>query len=179
MEATREVLSKLYLENKMCLREMSETLGINKVTLFRRMKKFGIPTRKPGFDRTGAILSQDTKDKIAKAHLGKRLSLEDRKKRCTGSGEYKNNGYVFVRATGHPNEIQGGYVKRANLVIESKIGRYLQKGELVHHVNHIRDDDRPENLMLTNSKEHGSITAKDRWESGEMHKILPFLKGKD
>ncbi len=34
------------------------------------------------------------------------------------------------------------------LVVEAAIGRYLEPHEQVHHRNHVRDDNRPENLQL-------------------------------
>lgn len=66
------------------------------------------------------------------------------------------DGYVYVRNREHPKACNG-YVKRATLVAEEKIGRELLPRELVHHVNEIRDDDRPENLSVIYRGEHNKI----------------------
>lgn len=41
-------------------------------------------------------------------------------------------------------------------MLEKKIGRYLNKGEVTHHINGIKDDNRPENLELKTDHEHRS-----------------------
>lgn len=72
--------------------------------------------------------------------------------------EYKSRGYVFVFASEHPRADYNGYVKRATLVMEQTLGRWLLDGELVHHKG-ARDDDRPEMLEVKSgqsqhAKEH-------------------------
>jgi len=72
-------------------------------------------------------------------------------------------GYVFIHQPSHPRANKHGYVKRANLVMEKMIGRFLTSKEIVHHkgtkypMGSIKDkqDDRPRNLMLfKNQSEH-------------------------
>jgi hypothetical protein len=72
-------------------------------------------------------------------------------------------GYVLVKApTGHPRTDHRGYVKRAVLVLEEKLGRYLTPDEHVHHRNHEVADDRPENLEALNAYEHSRLHIPDR-----------------
>jgi ssDNA-binding Zn-finger/Zn-ribbon topoisomerase 1 len=71
-----------------------------------------------------------------------------------GKLRYEHNGYVYVKAHDHPNRIKNGYIAEHRLVMEKKIGRLLLRSESVHHVNCIKNDNRPENLELVASGVH-------------------------
>jgi DNA-directed RNA polymerase sigma subunit (sigma70/sigma32) len=74
------------------------------------------------------------------------------------------DGKVWVRCEGdHPRKGTDGYVSRATLVAESKIGRLLEPGEVVHHVNRNKLDDSPDNLMVVTQAEHMRLHAND-WD---------------
>lgn len=68
-------------------------------------------------------------------------------------GRYVNSyGYALVYMPEHPR-IQGrGYVLEHVLVAEKKLGRPIQNGERVHHINGIKTDNNPENLMVFSSE---------------------------
>lgn len=57
-------------------------------------------------------------------------------------------GYIMVWAPEHPRSGNGSYVFEHILVMEEMLGRPLLPGENVHHLNGIKDDNRPENLEL-------------------------------
>ena len=59
------------------------------------------------------------------------------------------------------------------LVAEKKLGRYLIKGECVHHINRIKDDNREENLIVFPSNgEHISHHLKNKKRDGQGGKWL-------
>ena len=61
------------------------------------------------------------------------------------------DGYLLVRAPQHPSANASGYVRQHRLVMEGQLGRLLKREEVVHHINRIKDDNRPENLQLYES----------------------------
>jgi len=116
--------------------------------------------------------SEKTKRKIREAHKGKPLSERNHKSNCvcyfckSKRGELKgknspnwkggqtkdNKGYVRVLMPKHPRADSKGYVARACLIAEKTLGRYLYPEEIAHHKNEIRDDDRPENIEVKESR---------------------------
>ena len=70
-------------------------------------------------------------------------------------GRIKRKGYIGVYVPDHPHKDVHNYVFEHRLVMEKIIKRYLKPEEIVHHVNGIKDDNRPKNLRLfPNIKAH-------------------------
>lgn len=69
-------------------------------------------------------------------------------------------GYRMVRVPEHPRQ-SNGYVFEHIIIMENMLGRRLVSGETVHHLNGIKDDNRPENLELWVRPQPSGIRASD------------------
>jgi hypothetical protein len=71
-----------------------------------------------------------------------------------GGTRMKPDGYKLTLCKNHPRADQSGYVLDNILVYESLLRNPLPDKAVIHHINGIRDDNRPENLLMfeSNSK---------------------------
>lgn len=70
-----------------------------------------------------------------------------------------SKGYVMVYEPEHPNKSFHGWQYEHRLVVEAVIGRYLASDEAVHHINGVKDDNRPENLEAMDANDHAILSA--------------------
>jgi len=121
--------------------------------------------RKEWWEKTkkNPVLLEQVKINIGNASKGRVFPKGEDSPHWKG-GKYttKRDGYIFTYCPKHPfakrnGKGGGGYVLEHRLVMEKIIGRYLTKEEDVHHKNGIKDDNRPENLMLISHNHHYQV----------------------
>lgn len=91
---------------------------------------------------------------LCEAHRGQqRRGQELRPLRAPTGRVIDSHGYVRVHRPDHPNAMKAGWIGEHRLVMSEILGRPLLPHENVHHINGVRDDNRPENLELWSSSQ--------------------------
>lgn len=140
-------LSSLYWDKQLSAREIAQLKGVSDSCVFQWLWRFKIPRRSPSEYMKLAFQRQP-------------YPLTGENHPAWRGGRTRHGGYVYVHIyTDHPlfcmaaerhgpSGKNGGWVAEHRLVMAQHLGRPLEKWEIVHHKNGVKDDNRPENLEL-------------------------------
>lgn len=134
---TKLFLIKEYIKNKKNIYQIAQEINYSKTVIWRHLKKHNILIRNNSESKKGT-------------HMGKNHWRFKGRVKTTA-------GYIMLYMPQHPNAVNGGcYIAEHRLAMEKKLDRYLKSEEVVHHINGIKDDNRPENLALTDKYNHNT-----------------------
>jgi hypothetical protein len=133
----RETLSSLYYEHNLSLYDIADLYGVKVQSVVQKFKILGIQTR-------------------SKSEATRLATPRGQQHHSWNNGRtIDNNGYVIL----YPDKRLEHVV-----VMEQLLGRPLTKQEVVHHMNGVRDDNRPDNLYLFQTRgEHARYHAYCQW----------------
>ena len=96
-----------------------------------------------------------------------------------GGRSVTSHGYVLIRV-GKDHHLADcrGYAYEHRLVAEKKLGRRLRPGEIIHHLNDDRTDNRPENIQVVNGNAEHYVYHRKRQDLRLPGEVNPILKCK-
>ena len=122
---SKEKLYKLYWKEEYSLAEIENKLNIVRSTLIRTFKKLEIKTR--------TTKEASNTKRYKREHIIR--NTERNHPNWKGGICQDVDGYMLIKKRNHPRANSRGYVRRSHLVAEKKLGRYLERNEVVHHKN--------------------------------------------
>lgn len=128
----KEVLEQLYLKEHLSTVKISKQFNTTPRSILDWLRSYNIARR---------TLSEACKlrQPIKKGKSLKRLS---------------GQGYVFLYEPNHPKANADGYIREHVLVWEKFHNKPLPKGYIIHHLNGVKSDNRPENLVAMSRARH-------------------------
>jgi len=69
----------------------------------------------------------------------------------------KKGDYLYAKVPDHPNATSNGYVLEHRVVVERYLGRYLDRKELVHHIDENKKNNEIENLRVMSPTDHNNL----------------------
>lgn len=152
-QVTDETLIDMYWLQNISMQAIAEYFGYaNQASIVKEFKRRGFAYR--DYREAGMIVAKRS---------GFPLSQPKRREKhpmWRGGRFTRKDGYVVVYAPDwyierhNDNLDRGCYVFEHRLVWEQANGKMLKKNEQVHHLNGIRNDNRPENLAIVNNNNH-------------------------
>ena len=135
--------------------EIADLLGVSVGTVSNRLQAAGVETRSlHDYPPTEAQIAA-RKRLAAAGRATQRPGCNCRREKGKpGAKHMDKTGYISVYLPEHPRANRAGCVQEHRLVMEELLGRYLTDTDVVHHINHKRADNRPENLVVMDKIEH-------------------------
>lgn len=99
-----------------------------------------------GATNKGSFKKGHLQSNTGRTHFKKGTSPE-KTPRWKGGKIKEGQGYIFIYSSNHLFCNKRKYVLEHRLIVEKYLNRYLKLEETCHHLNEIKNDNRPENLM--------------------------------
>ncbi len=144
VQTTAEELRRLYWDKKMSMAMLAESIGCATGHINWLFDKWGIPKRNKRQSLKLALTEGRAPAKIGENNPN-----------WKGGRFTTPFGYIKVYKPEHPRSIRG-HVFEHILVWEESHGRPLPQGWVVHHINGIKSDNKPQNLYAMPRKNHST-----------------------
>jgi len=145
------LLHELYIVQNLSCRQTALKLGLQQhngsEVVRKALKEYDIPVRSAGKAISVRMHNYPFKinPRLLEAHP------------MWKGGKINRKGYTAIMRPDHPRANKSGYVAGHVLAWEEAHGKYLPDGYVIHHLNGIPSDNRPENLVALPDKKHKHV----------------------
>jgi hypothetical protein len=140
---------ELYYDQQLPLYEVSQKLNTSFVTIKKLLINNGLRLR----------TSSEAIRLAYQKHPKMGYQNGDNHPRYNGYRTYEVRGYVRVYKPDHPRARKNGYIGEHVLVWEDTHHAILPEGWHIHHLNGIKNDNRPENLVAMSDNTHRRVLS--------------------
>lgn len=139
---TKEYLEQEYINNKRSISNIARELNCSIPLVSEFLRTYGIPQENRRNGSSGDLNGQ--------SFYGFRMEGD----------------YLTVLLPGHHLANESGYVRLHDALAEYYFNHRLLPGEVVHHKNENKQDNRKENLEIMDKPEHDRYHTQKRWDNG-------------
>jgi predicted DNA-binding protein YlxM (UPF0122 family) len=174
IKISKEELIDLYSLKKLSAHNIANNFNCERTTIYRRLRKFGIPIRSISEAKKGNKIwlgrkhTEEAKNKNSQSHIGKKPTIETRKKMSESRRGIKFS-LEHRRKIGESQKWRIGekhsgwkggsieyYCRIARINYIKHYGK-ITKGCLIHHVDKNRKNNDISNLKMVTPSEHSRI----------------------
>lgn len=155
------LIKEMYLVKKLSTTEIGAQLGVSANAILVRLHNLDCPIR-----------NHQEAMKLA----GKNHPSGEKSPSWRGGRIQSSYGYILVNLPGHHRRNKSGYVMEHILVWERTHNKPLPDGWTVHHINGIKNDNRPCNLAAYPDRTHKNLLAIKSQRIRELETEINLLK---
>lgn len=154
LEIDIDMAKKLYYQDKLTFGQVGQQLGMSGSLIADRFTELGLPHRTKS--ENGRLLAQ-------KGLIPQLTSKGINHCNWKGGRHKTTEGYALIYMPDYPRANKDGYVLEHIWVWEQTHNKPLPDGWIIHHINGIKDDNRPSNLKaMPRNKHHFNLLSQTR-----------------
>jgi len=156
-----KLITDMYLLQELSSGDIAKIMGVTEAVVLNRLHEANCPIR-----------THQEAMKIA----GRKCPNGENSRMWRGGRIKSSEGYILINEPEHHRRNKGGYVFEHILVWEQVHNKLLPEGWVIHHINGVKNDNRPCNLVAFPDKTHKRILDIKSQRIRELEAEVDLLK---